>query len=684
MAAPIRRPNPLDQALRLLSMGFSVIPIRARDKKPKVPWKAYQERLPTEAELRGWFADGDLNVGIVTGAISGVVVLDADNQQAAEWMVSHRNSPMKTRTGKGMHFWFRHPGVHVKNDVKTLGMPLDVRGDGGFVVAPGSVHPSGAIYEEDGAWGPATGLPIFDPAWIGHHRKAAPKVQPLQSATDLTRRVRAYLDQVEPAVEGHGGDAHTFRVACKLMRGFSLSEDEAYAYLTEWNVRCTPPWSEAELRTKLQSALKYGTEPMGYLLAADNPPITYWAPPAEESPEPAEDGGTGTLAERLTKDKAGRVKRTPGNLAKILRFDSAWGPALRLNTMSQDITFNGQVVSDSFVDFVQERLEDHFGVAWGREDVAAKIRAQAETAPFHPVRDWLLQLPRWDGTERIHRVSSEILHALDQPLAPAMVRGTLIAAVRRAMEPGCKVDTVPVLAGPQGWGKSTFWRVLAGAQWFGDSSIDLESKDAYLVLARRWIFELPEVDHAISTKAAERIKGFISSPEDTYRPPYGRTVQVFPRSSIIVGTTNRDGFLADPTGSRRFWPIKIGAPVNLTLLSTWREQLWAEALDLARNGAQHWLDQGQDTLRETESEKFEATDPWEDLLDVALGAFLRAGRPSSEGFALGEMLSGMGVPVSQQNRAASMRLAEILKGRKWMRTLQGAERRARWVPPRET
>jgi hypothetical protein len=685
MAAPIRRPNPLDQALRFLAMGLSVIPVHDRDKKPTVPWKPYQERLATEAEVRGWFGGTTpLNVGIVTGAVSGVVVLDADSPQATEWMVAHRNSPMRTKTGKGRHFWFRHPGTPVKNDQKTLGMPLDVRGDGGYVVAPGSIHPSGALYEEDGTWDVAQ-IPKFELAWLGQRKpvtKPAPKVQTFSGATDRDQRVMAYIETLDLAVEGEAGDTTTFRNACKIARGFNLTEDEALAYLSGWNARCSPPWSEADLRKKIQSALRYGSEPMGYLLPGLAIRPESWRPPAKvHDGQPAEEGGTGSMLEKLTKDKNGRPRRTPGNLAKIIRFDPAWGPALRLNLMSQDITFEGRIITDSFADFVQEQLEDHFGIAWGREDVSAKIRAQAEAAPFHPVRDWLVDLPRWDGTERIHRLAAEVLHAEDQPLAPAMLRGTLVAAVRRAMEPGCKVDTVLVLAGPQGWGKSTFWRILAGAAWFGDSSIDLESKDAYLVLARRWIFELPEVDHAISTKAAERIKGFISSSEDTYRPPYGRTVQVFPRSSIIVGTTNRDGFLADPTGSRRFWPIKLGAPADIALLTRWREQLWAEAFDLYRNGAQHWLDQGQDTMREAESERFEASDPWEDLVDTALGVLARAGHIPLDGYALGDLLTSMGVPVSQQNRAASMRLAEILKGRGWVRRLHGTQRRARWYSP---
>jgi len=688
MPAPHARPNPLDTALRLISLGYSVIPLKARDKRPAVTsWKRWQKEIAGEDQLREWFAQGlDLNVGIVTGAVSGVVVIDADTLDAVTWMTGHHASPQRTRTGHGKHFFFRHPGAEVRNGAKILGMALDVRGDGGYVVAPGSIHPSGALYEEEGEWKAAQHLPSFDPAWIGEPRPARPLHAPLPipgQGTDLDKRIRLFLEPVEGAVEGSGGDAHTYRLACKLVRGFDLTDDQALAYLSDWNSKCSPPWSIGELQAKVRSARTSGREPFGYLLAAKAPMRFDWEPTAEDEPTSTEGGGAGSLAELLTKDKHGRPKRTPGNLAKILRLDPMWGPKLQMNTMVQAITFCGEPTADSFVDYVQEQLEDHYGVAWGREDVTAKVKAQAEQSLFHPIRQWLQALAPWDRTERIHRIPGEVLHALDQPLAPAYLRITLLGAVRRAMEPGCKFDTATVLGGDQGWGKSSFWRILAGDQWFGDSGVDLESKDAFMALNRHWIYELGEIDHAIATRATERIKAFLSSSEDTYRPPYGRSVITIPRSSIIVGTTNREAFLADPTGSRRFFPIQCGKPLNLTLLSQWRDQVWAEALDLYHHGAPTWLDQAQDAMRQVHSERFETQDPWDDLVDTAVATLNRAGHIPTDGYALGDLLTGMGVPVSQQNRGASMRLAELLKRREWKRILTFPERRARWIPPQK-
>lgn len=685
-AAPTIRANPLDTALRLLSMGLSVIPLRARDKRPTEHWEEFQRRKASEHEIRDWFTGHpDLNIGIVTGAISGVVVVDADSSEALTWMQANRPSPMRTKTGRGKHHWFRHPGTAIRNSAKLLGMALDVRGDGGYVVAPGSIHPNGEIYLEDGTWDISV-LPVFEPAWIGDAKTkpTQPKIKAFNGTSDRDKRVQAYLNRVEPAVEGNGGDAHTFRVACKLMRGFALSEDEAMAFLGEWNARCLPPWTEADLITKLRSALKSGTQPMGYLLS-ERPIFQHWTPP----PMPAlgtsvDAGGAGSLSDLLRKNTKGKILATPGNLYKILRHDPEFGPRLALNTMSQDIHFDGELVSDSFVDWVQEHLEDRFdGARWGREDVGAKIRATAELNPFHPIRLWLESLPPWDGIERLLKVATEILHANDQPLAGTYIRATFIAGARRVLSPGCKVDTQLVLVGPQGWGKSTFFRIMAGDQWFGDSPLDLESKEAFQVLSRKWITEISEIDHYTSTRPAERLKSFTSSPEDTYRPPYGKTVQVYPRSSIIVGTTNRDGFLSDSTGSRRFWPIKLSAPVDLARLTAWREQLWAEALDYCRTGAPHWLDAGQDQARELASSQFEAEDPWEGLVDLALAAMVQANRSVSDGVGTSDLLTFMNVPTSQQTRSASMKLAEILKRRGWVRQfpkdLTGKTRRL-WYP----
>ena len=669
-AAREHQPNILDTALRLASMGISVIPLKARDKRPIGAWKEFQARRATEEEIRTWFSVPGLNIGIVTGAISRLVVIDADSEEMATRVGQLYPSPMRSKTSKGRHFFYRHPGHPVHNKAKIVGLALDVRGDGGYVVAPGSTHPSGIIYEEEGTWGDIEDLPVFQASWLGE------QVQPLVNPRSaIQERIRSYLDATPGAIQGQGGDSHTYRVACKLVRGYDLGDDTALDYLSTWNAKCQPPWTLAELREKIASARKSGNGAFGYLLGAQR-----GAPAAAVAPASVDEGGPGSLQELLARTDKGGIKKTPGNLAKILRLDDSWGNRLQLDEMTREVLYDGRQVKETFTDFVQEQVEDRFQVAFSREDVAAKILAQAQQTKVHPVREWFQRLPEWDGVERIHRIPSEILYSDGRRLHIQFIRLTLVAGVRRVFEPGCKMDTTLVLVGPQGYRKSSFFRVLVGSQWFGDSPVDIDSKDGFMVLHRRWFTELGEIDHTTSTRAAERIKAFLSSSEDTFRPPFARSVAVFPRTCVIVGSTNRERFLNDPTGSRRFWPIRIDQPINLDLLAQWREQLWAEAMDLYSAGLNHWLDDSDEALRAAQSEEHESEDPWDSQFDEVLEGLAKAGTSVSEGITMADIMTRMGIPASQQNRTTSMRLAEILRSKGWnkQRQLSQGIRANRW------
>ena len=207
-----------------------------------------------------------------------------------------------------------------------------------------------------------------------------------------------------------------------------------------------------------------------------------------------------------------------------------------------------------------------------------------------------------------------------------------------------------------------------------------------MVLHRSWFNEFAEIDHVTSNRDVERLKAFLSTSKDIFRPTYGRSVGVFPRSCVIVGTANKDELLVDPTGSRRFWPIKIGKTLDLTLLSVWREQLWAEALDAYHQGVEHWLPRDMEMLRVADAKNFEAEDPWESQVDQAVSILSRAGHLfGDDGVSTADLLSQMGIPVSQQTRGSSMKVAQILKGMGWKGPVCIGERRLRrWFPPSTT
>jgi predicted P-loop ATPase len=200
------------------------------------------------------------------------------------------------------------------------------------------------------------------------------------------------------------------------------------------------------------------------------------------------------------------------------------------------------------------------------------VKLVARERSFHPVLNYLDSL-EWDNKCRLDGWLSKYLGAIETPYTQSIGRSALIGAVARIRNPGCKVDTVPIIEGRQGLGKSSAARVLFDP-WFSDELADLGGKDAAMQTQGMWLIEISELD-AMSRSEVSRIKAFISRSTDRFRPPYGSRVIESPRSCVFWGTTNSDAYLKDETGGRRFWPIKAGR-INIDALAAARDQLWAE------------------------------------------------------------------------------------------------------------
>ena len=189
----------------------------------------------------------------------------------------------------------------------------------------------------------------------------------------------------------------------------------------------------------------------------------------------------------------------------------------------------------------------------------------------------------------------------------------LISAVARIQRPGCQADSVLLLEGPQGIGKSTALRVLASDEWFADHISDLGSKDSRLELHGKLVLELAELDKIRRSKI-ERVKAFITSRTDHFRPPYGRRAETVPRSCVFAASVNDETPLTDETGNRRFWPVRCGA-INIEKLAELRDQLWAEAYQRYRDGTPWWLDSAELNDAAT-AEQAKRYDPgvWDDVI----------------------------------------------------------------------
>lgn len=252
------------------------------------------------------------------------------------------------------------------------------------------------------------------------------------------------------------------------------------------------------------------------------------------------------------------------------------------------------------------------GISVNVQTMGQAVEIVARDRSFHPVWQYLESLEH-DGTARTGEWLTRYLGAEPTRYNEHIGRAMLIAAVARIREPGCKVDTVPILEGPQGARKSTAIRTLFDP-WFTDELADLGSKDAIMQTRGMWGIEISELD-AMSRGEVSKIKAFISRTTDRFRPPYGNRVIESPRACVFWGSTNAEGYLKDETGGRRFWPVKVGE-IDIDGLAEVRDQLWAEAVILYEANVPWWIVKAEIRQEaEVEQRARYIGDPWEAAIE---------------------------------------------------------------------
>ena len=305
---------------------------------------------------------------------------------------------------------------------------------------------------------------------------------------------------------------------------------------------------------------------------------------------------------------------------------------------------------------------------------------------YDPVRAYLEHCANTvDAPAYIDRLATTYLrpqdiHHSEATLYDNMIKCTLIAAVRRVYEPGCKHDNACVLMGEQGARKSSFWKALGG-HFFSDALRDIQSKDDLMVLHRSWIMEWAELDHITNKRHAGQVKAFLSQSTDMFRVPYGKNTEAFPRRGIIVGSTNRtDGFLVDDTGNRRFWVIPVKAthknPIDVDGLMREVDAIWASAVYAYRNDEPSALSIEQEEQVYKENVNYMLDSPWRSPIEL----WLREPKNRFEYVTADLLLTeAVGKPIERQTRSDQMQVASILRELGYVKRKMRVNGALKWV-----
>lgn len=313
---------------------------------------------------------------------------------------------------------------------------------------------------------------------------------------------------------------------------------------------------------------------------------------------------------RLQLNEDGSIKTIITNAIMILTHDPAL-QGIRYNDLARGIEVDGKLPWDRVNKYWRDMdtsqlyswVAKQYAVQFSKDKFNMALDVVADNRRFNPLLDYLNGLPEWDGVERVDTLLIDYLGASDNKYVRAVTRCTLIGAIKRAFEPGCKFDNVLVLDGRPGIGKSTLLRKLGG-QFFSDSLTltDTRDKTAAEKLQGIWIMEIGEMQGTRKSDV-DAVKGFISRQVDEYRPAYARTVEKRPRTSIMCGTTNSTtGFLRDTTGNRRFWPVLVSGQGTVSVFELSQatiDQIWSETIGLYEMGEDCYLDRAM----EKEAEK---------------------------------------------------------------------------------
>jgi len=401
--------------------------------------------------------------------------------------------------------------------------------------------------------------------------------------------------------------------------------------------------------------------------------------------------------DQLDRDpRSGRALGHVWNVVTLLTHHPDWRGVLAYDDFAHDIVMRSPppwggeagAWTDATTAALQEWLSDP-RIALSATDTKAMqgVLRVAQGSTFNPPLDYLTGL-EWDHEPRLRTFLSDYFGAEQNEYTARAGINWLVSCAARIIEPGCKVDTMLVLESPQGAGKTQCMRILGGP-WYAEATALVGSKDFMLGMQGVWIVEVAELDSF--TRAEDRsVKKMLSAVEDKFRVPYGRRDERFSRTCVFVGTTNEGEYLKDPTGARRYWPVKCG-DLAVDALRLNRDQLWAEAVHLYRHGGDpsEWPDDtgAREATRargwrwwwmppraNLEQERRFQVDPWESLVQQWLDGHAPAAQypvdvagEQRQATTIGLLQHAIAKKTGDITRQDEMRVGHLLRHLGWRR-----------------
>lgn len=709
-------------ALYYASQGLWVFPLKPRGKKPLIEKAAggqgFKDATLDANQIRAWWSETPrANIGIATGA-SKLVVLDPDGPEGIREMREVFGGPppetwlVQTGRSEGFHVIYRGDDVP---STQRRGSKLDVRGTTGYIVAAGSIHENGQTYTVVNRATPIAPRPDRIKEW---RQGVAPVAQsewnlgPLPAYVTGARpagtslairglhtaysdqeamRLRSALATIEPNIDG--ATWYAIGAALHDLHWVVDGIDQGFEIWDEWSRRSegqgagngeykgrgnlVSRW--ATFAAKQHKGPKFTVASI-YAMAVQRG----WNPKEQAKPAVETNGhdifngtnGVHALPPQFSEqskaihfpdlNKVGKPVATCRNARAAIR---GLGLTCEHDLFHDKLKIGGQAIgewagdlSDNAVHMLRVAVERTYGFDPGTVNAHDAAVQECLQGAYDPVVDYLADLT-WDGTTRLATWLVAYLGADDSAFTRAVGRLCLVAAVRRARQPGCKFDQIIVLEGPEGRGKSSAIELLAGSDNFSDQTIlTLDDKGQQEALAGVWIFEI--ADFAGMGKAdIEKTKAFASRKSDRARPAYGRMRVNQPRRCICFATTNNDTYLKSQTGNRRFWPVRCGR-IDLVGLARDRDQIWAEAATLEAQGVSLelpeplWIEAGR--LQETRRDH----DPWDELLAGNIGNVTADGRERR--ISSREIMEGrLQLPADKQNDVTAKRVAYTMRRLGW-------------------